>query len=168
MQYYFHTKEQLLFAGLRHAIDLVGRRATTEVQATAAPTVRDGLYTLLTQLIPADDEQRASYTVLAAFHALALTEPALAELPYTRGSSGLENVIGDRIKEAQHAGEVSRARDADAEAANLLALTTGLGNSVMAKMRTLEEAISLLSYHLGQLFDTGQVAVAGGTSFRAV
>jgi len=45
-------------------------------------------------------------------------------------------------------------RDPQAEAANALALATGLGDSVMTNMRTPETALGLLHYHLDHLFRT--------------
>jgi TetR/AcrR family transcriptional regulator, transcriptional repressor of bet genes len=154
VQYYFHSKEQLLFAGLQRLAEAVSQRAAAEVRSTALLSIRDTLQAWLIQMIPVDDDQRASYTVFAAYHALALTDPALAQLPYTRNSGALETAIGDQIRTAQRDGEVPPDRDAQAEAANLLALATGLGDSVMANMRKPEAAIDLLRYHLDHLFRT--------------
>jgi AcrR family transcriptional regulator len=132
VQYYFHTKEQLLFAGLEHLARALSRRA-----AAAGNGVRDWLI----QLIPADDEQRASYTVFAAYHALALTNPGLGELPYASNSAALQQAIAAKLP----------GPDADAEAAILLALATGLGDSVMAGMRSPDEAIALLDRQLARI-----------------
>jgi TetR/AcrR family transcriptional regulator, transcriptional repressor of bet genes len=150
VQYYFHTKEGLLFAGLAHLAEAIGRRATPKAEST---TAREAVQAALVELIPVDGEQRATYAVFAAYHALALTDPALAEQPYTRRSTGLEGALAERIESAQRAGEIARDRDPAAEAANLLALATGLADSVMANMRTPESALALVRYHLDQLFD---------------
>ena len=45
-------------------------------------------------------------------------------------------------------------RDVAAEAANLLALATGLADSVMANMRTPDAALALLDYQLDRIFGT--------------
>ncbi|MCZ7420536.1 TetR/AcrR family transcriptional regulator [Verrucosispora sp. WMMA2121] len=152
VQYYFHTKEQLLFAGLQHQAEAVGRRIDTGLEASATAGVRDRLYAWLVQLIPVDEQQRASYTVFAAYHALALTDPALAELSYTRGSGELEGMLRALLADAQQSGELPPGRDIDAEAGNLLALATGLADSVMANMRGPQAAIELLDYQLNQVF----------------
>jgi AcrR family transcriptional regulator len=152
VQYYFHSKEQLLFAGLQHLAEAVARRATGTVRTAAAGSTRDALRAWLIQFIPADDEQRSSYTVFAAYHALALTDPALAALPYTHNTADLQHAIADRLRTARTAGEIAADRNPDAEAATLLALATGLGDSVMATMRTSDDAIALLDYHLDHLF----------------
>ncbi|GAA1613520.1 TetR/AcrR family transcriptional regulator [Actinoplanes couchii] len=136
VQYWFHTKERLLFAGLEHlALGVSQRAASTGDDARA----------WLVQLIPADDEQRAAYTVFAAYHALALTDPALAALPYARNSAALENRIA-----AEFPGP---------GAAILLALATGLADGVMAGMRTAEEAIALLDHQLARMDRVGVVEV---------
>jgi hypothetical protein len=121
------------------------------MHATGGST-RDVLRAWLIQFIPADEEQRASYTVFAAYHALALTDSALAALPYTRNTADLQDVIADRLRTARTAGQTAPGPDPDAEAATLLALATGLGDSVMAAMRTPADAIALLEYHLDRLF----------------
>ncbi|GIJ19960.1 hypothetical protein Vlu01_05840 [Micromonospora lutea] len=152
VQYYFGTKERLLFAGLQHQAEAVGRRIEAGLAANPGGSVRDSLYAWLVQLIPVNEQQRAGYTVFAAYHALALTDPALAEQSYTRGSDELEVVLRALLADAQQAGELSSGRDVGAEAGNLLALATGLADSVMADMRTPEAATALLNYQLDQLF----------------
>ncbi|GIJ78376.1 DNA-binding transcriptional regulator, AcrR family [Micromonospora phaseoli] len=151
VQYYFHTKEQLLLAGLEHQAEGVGRRAAAGMPNDAAGT-RDTVHAWLVQFIPVDEEQRAAYTVFAAYHALALTDPALAGLSYTHGSHQLEGVLRDLLTGAQRAGEVAPDREVAAEAGNLLALATGLADSVMANMRPPDAAISLLGYQIDRLF----------------
>ncbi|WP_158632500.1 MULTISPECIES: TetR/AcrR family transcriptional regulator [Micromonospora] len=153
VQYYFHSKEQLLFAGLRHQAEMVGRRVAGSMPTGAG---RDGVRAWLVQIIPVDAEQRAAYTVFAAYHALALTDPALAELSYSRYSRDLEALLGDLLRAAQRAGEVSDECDVEAEAVNLLALATGLADGVMAAMRTPEAALALLDYQLDRLFAGAQ------------
>jgi AcrR family transcriptional regulator len=145
VQHYFPTKEQLLFAGLEHLAARTSRRAT--VPTTSA---KDAVRAWLVQMIPADDEQRMTYTVFAAYHALALTDPALAAQPYARPSTALENAIRVRLQDA------GVADDPAADTANLLALATGLGDGVMANMRTADEAIALLDHHLDRLFESNR------------
>ncbi|MEV1329233.1 TetR family transcriptional regulator C-terminal domain-containing protein [Micromonospora costi] len=161
VQYYFHSKERLLFAGLQHLTELLARRAGaagSDAVAAGAETrtgamgVRDTIEAWLVQFIPVDAEQRASYTVFAAYHALALTDPALAELPYAANSLALEQALGARLAAAQRAGEVAADREPELEAANLLALATGLGNGVMAGAREPAAAVGLLRYQLDRLF----------------
>ncbi|MEO3929615.1 TetR family transcriptional regulator C-terminal domain-containing protein [Micromonosporaceae bacterium B7E4] len=119
-----------------------------------AVPVRDLLDGWLGQFIPADDDQRAAYTVFAAYHALALTDPALAALPYARDSGDLERAVAERLDRADRAGELAPGRNPEAEAANLLALATGLADSVMAGLRSASAARTLLGYHLDQIFAT--------------
>ncbi|MEV5765465.1 helix-turn-helix domain-containing protein [Micromonospora sp. NPDC052213] len=148
LQYYFHSKEELLFAGLQHLAERLSRRAT----AVTADSVRDAIRAWLIQLIPVDEEQRASYRVFAAYAALAFTDNALARQPYTRNTAALEDAISGRIAAAQRTGEVGADRKPQAEAATLLALATGLGDSVTAGMRPADDALTLLDYALDRLF----------------
>ena len=158
VQYYFHTKEQLLFAGLHHQAAAVGRRAAAGARAAATGSTRDALRAWLVQLIPVDAEQRAAYTVFAAYHALALTDPGLAQLSYNRYSGELERLLRELLTAAQRAGELAPDRDAEAEAVNLLALASGLGDGVMGNLRPADAAIALLDYQLDQLFYTEAVS----------
>jgi AcrR family transcriptional regulator len=152
VQYYFGTKEELLLAGLQHLAEAVGRRAAAAIRSAGAGSTRATVQAWVEQLIPSDAEQRASFAVFAAYAALAATDPALAELPYTRNTAELERALSGLLAAARSAGEVDASGDPAAEAANLLALATGLGDSVMAGMRTSEAAHELLCYHLGRLF----------------
>ena len=86
--------------------------------------------------------------MFAAYHALALTDPALAAQPYANPSRELENGIAQLLERASMPSHV----DSAAEAANLLALATGLGDGVMGRLRTPDAAIALLDYHLDRLF----------------
>lgn len=166
VQYYFHTKEQLLFASLHHLSEAVQRRVAARLSAQgggpggdSSPTgasrpVRTILGEWLGALIPSDAEQRAAYTVFAAYHALALTDPELAALPYARNSHHLEDGLRDLLARARRDGEVAADRDVAVEAANLLALATGLADSVMAGLRDAEAALGLLGHQLDRVFDT--------------
>src|SRR5689334_5844983 len=69
VQCYFHSKEQLLFAGLQHAAESVAVTAATGTRSGDG-SAHSTLETWLSQLIPATEEQRAAYTVYAAYHAL--------------------------------------------------------------------------------------------------
>ncbi|HEX8628427.1 MAG TPA: TetR family transcriptional regulator [Catenuloplanes sp.] len=165
VQYYFHSKEQLLFAGLQYAAESMAARAVTAGRSAGDPAHSDGgstrsagdparsaLEGWLTQLIPASDEQRASYTVFAAYHALALTDRALAEQPYARHSTALERAVADHLSAARQAGAMAAERDPATEAANLIAVVTGLADGVMGGLRTADAARDLLRYHLDQVF----------------
>jgi AcrR family transcriptional regulator len=144
VQYYFHTKEELLFAGLEHAAQQVGKRAMAAFQAAEGLEPRDRLEAWLTQLLPADDEQRRLYTVFAAYHALALTDEKLRASPYSQWSSQLERVVEGMLS----------TEDSAVDAANVVAMASGLGDSVMAGMRDFPEAVRHLRHQLNRLFST--------------
>ncbi|MEU7998613.1 TetR/AcrR family transcriptional regulator [Micromonospora sp. NPDC049060] len=152
VQYYFRSKDQLLAAGLHHQAEAVGRRATS---GTPTGSNRETVRAWLTQYLPADDEQRDAYTVFAAYHALALTDPALAEFPYGQYAGQFERLLAEVLRAAQRVGEVAAGCDVEAEAGILIALATGLGDSVMGGLRDAEAAGALLDHQLDRLFTPG-------------
>ena len=78
---------------------------------------------------------------MAKLETVTATDPGLAELPYASNSAALQRAIAAKLT----------GQDAEAEAAILLALATGLGDSVMAGMRSPDEAIALLDHQLARI-----------------
>ncbi|GLY04515.1 TetR family transcriptional regulator [Actinoplanes sp. NBRC 101535] len=146
VQHYFQDKERLLYAGLERLSVRVGERA---LRSVAGDGPRAVVRAWLGQFIPVDAEQRAAYTVFAAYHALALTDDRLARLPYGRRTGALERTLAGNL--------IGSCNDPDAAAAIALALATGLGDSVMAGIRTPEAALALLERHLDDVLG-GDVA----------
>ncbi|MEV0460863.1 TetR family transcriptional regulator C-terminal domain-containing protein [Catellatospora methionotrophica] len=70
----------------------------------------------------------------------------------------LERFLITQLRTAQQAGQVDPDLDAPTVAAGLLALTNGLGSSVLGGQRDGDAALAILTYHLDRLFAHG----AGG------
>jgi AcrR family transcriptional regulator len=154
VQYYFGTKEELLHAALRHlGASLAERVGSPLVAAGPDGSDRDTIERWLLAMLPMDQAGRESWIVFAEYHALALTDPALAAIRYTDMSTSFENALADLVGAAQKEGRIAPGRDPRAEAAILLATTTGLGDSIMAGMRDAEQAATILRYHLDRLFE---------------
>jgi AcrR family transcriptional regulator len=154
VQYYFGTKEELLHAALRHLGASVADRVGPSLTAAGPDgSDRDTIEAWLLAMLPLDEASRDSWIVFAEYHALALTDPALAAIRYTDMSSALEEALAGLVAAAQKAGTVARGRDPRTEAAILLATTTGLGDSIMAGMREATQAVTILRYHLDRLFE---------------
>ena len=163
VQYYFGTKEELLLAGMQHLAARFGERAMTRIRriketgGQASP--RDVIAAILAEALPADDERRTFAVLNAAYFALALTDPALAIAPLVKNTNAVINVVAAQLRAAQAAGDTPADLDPDAEALSLLAMSAGLGNSVLAGQSSLEQAQAVIDYHLDRLFPASRPAL---------
>ena len=156
VQYYFGTKEELLLAAMQHlAAQFVGRvqARIKRIKETEDPVnPRDVIAAILTEGLPADDERRTFIVLYTAYFALSLTEPALASAPLVRNSSAVIDVVAAQLRAAQAAGGMPAHLDPDLEALSLLAMSAGLGTSVLAGQSSVEQAQAVIDYHLHRLF----------------
>lgn len=153
VQYYFHTKDELLVGSLPY----LGERLTARVQARlqdlgSPPSAREVIEGVLLAVLPTDEESRSIRRTYDAFYALVLSEPGLAERHGARDPDALERLLARQVSSSQRAGGIAADHDADRVAAGLLALTNGLGASVMGGQRDGEAAATVLRYHLDRLF----------------
>jgi BetI-type transcriptional repressor, C-terminal len=140
----------LLLFGLRRLGEQFEARVGASLAArTREPDARERIELVLLATLPLDDDSRPLYLVYNQYFALALTDPALAALPYARDTESLEAWLADQLRGAR--GEVPPARPAD-DAVTLLALTAGLGNAVLAGQKSPADARRLLARHLDELF----------------
>ena len=163
VQYYFGTKEELLLSGMQHLAARFGERAMTRIRqiketgGQASP--RDVIAAILAEALPADDERRTFAVLNAAYFALALTNPALAIAPLVKNTNAVINVVAAQLQAAQAAGDTPARLDPDAEALGLLAMSSGLGNSVLAGQSSAERAQAVIDYHLDRLFPASRPAL---------
>jgi AcrR family transcriptional regulator len=156
VQYYFGTKEELLLAAMQQLAAQFSDRALARIQRTkqtqgpASP--RDVIAAILTEALPADDERRTFTLVYTAYLALSLTEPALAISPLVRNSNVVLDVVAAQLRAAQAAGDMPDRLDPDLEAISLLAMSAGLGTSVLGGQSSPEQAQAVIDYHLRRLF----------------
>jgi len=153
VQYYFHTKDELLIGSLPYLAERLAARVRTRLQALGQPpTARQVVEGTLSAVLPTDEESRQIRRTYDAFYALVLAEPALAEKYEARDPDALERLLAGQVCRAQESGEVAADHDAGQVAAGLLALTNGLGASVVGGQRSSEAAVAVLTYHLDRLF----------------
>jgi AcrR family transcriptional regulator len=159
VQYYFGTKEELLLAGMQHLAARFAERALARVrrlkQAGAADgqaRPRDVISAILTEALPADDESRTFTIIGTAYLALSLTDPALAIAPLVKNSDALSHVMAAQLRVAQAAGDVPVHLDPDLEAVSLMAMSAGLGTSVLVGQSSVAQAHAVIDYHLYRLF----------------
>jgi len=156
VQYYFGTKEELLLAAMQLLAARFGERGMARIRRLkeSAGAIRpcDVIAAILTEGLPADDERRTFTILYTAYFALSLTEPALAIAPLVRNSDAVINVVAAQLRAAQAAGDTPAHLDPDTEAVSLLAMSAGLGTSVLGGQSSVEQAQAVIDYHLHRLF----------------
>ena len=152
VQYYFGTKEELMLAAMQHLAAQFGERALARIRRikeTENPvSPRDVIAAILTEGLPADDERRTFIVLYTAYFALSLTEPALAIGPLVRNSSAVIDVVTAQLRAAQAAGDTPAGLDPDLEALSILAMSAGLGTSVLGGQSSPERAQALSLIHI--------------------
>jgi BetI-type transcriptional repressor, C-terminal len=126
-----HPHPGLIAAPLDHLIDPV----TGQRPAVASPRATAG----------SGGEDSRVYT---SYPALSLTDPAFDIRPLTGNSDA---VIGAVAAQLRAAGRLVAGVDTDLEATSPLALSAGLGTSVLAGQRSVGEALAVIRYHLDRL-----------------
>ncbi|HEX8008251.1 MAG TPA: TetR/AcrR family transcriptional regulator [Trebonia sp.] len=161
VQYYFGTKEELMLFGMQHLAAQFGGRAMArikKIKETEDPVhPRDVIAAILTEALPADDERRTFTVLNTAYFALSLTEPALATAPLVKNSNAVVAVVAAQLRAAQAAGDTPARLDPDLEAVSLLAMSAGLGNSVLAGLSSAGQAQAVIDYHLDRLFPASRL-----------
>jgi AcrR family transcriptional regulator len=163
VQYYFGTKEELLLAAMQYLAVRFAARATArfrEASGSDGPaSPRDVIAAILTEALPADEERRAFTIVYTAYLALSLTDPALAVAPLVKNSGTVIDVVGAQLRAAQAVGDTPAHLDPDLEAVTLVAMSAGLGTSVIAGQSSVGQAQAVIDYHLYRLFPASRPAL---------
>jgi AcrR family transcriptional regulator len=154
VQYYFHSKNELLLGALAYLGEQLSARVQEHIRSLGTPpTARSVIYGTLTAILPTDEESRRLTRTYAAYYTLVLAEPELATEHGATYPDALERFLAGHLRTAQQAGHVDQSLDAQTAAAGLLALTNGLGSSVLGGQRDGATALAILTYHLDRLFD---------------
>lgn len=157
VQYYFQTKEKLLLYGLQHLAGEFGERVADRVRAAGDdPGPRAMIEALLMASLPTDEESRTFHLVYTSYAVLAVTDKALAAQPYMDKPNAAEDTVAALLQKAKDAGLIGPDVDARAEAISLLAMSAGLGTSILVGQRGPESADAVLGYHLDRLFQGGR------------
>jgi AcrR family transcriptional regulator len=166
VQYYFGTKEELMLFAMQQLAAQFGARAMAQInkikQAHDPVCPRDVIAAILTQALPADDERRTFTILNAAYFALSLTEPALAIGPLVKNSNAVIDVAASQLRAAQAVGDTPADLDPDLEALSLLAMSAGLGTSILSGQSSPGQAQAVIDYHLDRLFPAPRPALPAG------
>ncbi|MEU4117888.1 TetR family transcriptional regulator [Kitasatospora sp. NPDC028055] len=145
VQYYFDTKEQLLLAAMTRLATRMGERVQHRVRAGGAGTdPRAVIEAVLLEAVPTDEESRAFHLIYTEYAVLSVTDPALGGQPFLAAPDKMEAFLTAQLTAAG-------AADPRQEAVVLLAVSAGLGLSVLLDQRTAEDATAVLRYHLGRV-----------------
>lgn len=156
VQYYFQTKEKLLLFGLQQLAEGFGERVAARVRAAGdSPGPRATVEALLLASLPTDEESRTFHLVYTSYAVLAVTDEALAAQPFLKNPDAAEDALTGLLTQAQDAGLVGPDVDVTTEAIGLLAMTAGLGISVLTGQRGPESATAVLGHHLDRIFRGG-------------
>ncbi|MEU6705614.1 TetR/AcrR family transcriptional regulator [Streptomyces wuyuanensis] len=153
VQYYFETKERLLFYGLQHLTDRFTARVGARLAAAGPdPGPRATTEALLLASLPTDEESRTFHLVYSSYSVLSVTDKALAAQPFIDNPDAAENALTGVLEQARAAGLADPDIDARMEAISLLAMTATMGTSILVGQRNPESAIAVLQHHLDRIF----------------
>ncbi|MBG0831602.1 TetR/AcrR family transcriptional regulator [Planomonospora sp. ID67723] len=147
VQYHFTDKHHLLVTALQMLHRENERRARERISALPdASDPRVLLRATLEELLPLDEQRRASLRVMTAYYARSLTDPVLAAVFLHEGSP-LEDLVAALITAAG----VRPSIDATREAVLLVGGVTGLGIDLLNRRRTWADVRRTLDYHLNRI-----------------
>ncbi|WP_405534999.1 TetR/AcrR family transcriptional regulator [Streptomyces sp. NBC_00075] len=162
VQYYFETKENLLLYGLRQLAVGFGERVAARVRAAGDdPGPRAMIEALLLAALPTDEESRALHLVYTSYAVLAMTDEALAAQPFLKSPDAAEESLAVLLQQARAASLTAPDIDVRKEAVMLLALSAGLGTSVLVGQRSAEDAVAVLEHQLDRIFRESGPALGG-------
>ncbi|WP_411152544.1 TetR/AcrR family transcriptional regulator [Streptomyces sp. A30] len=155
VQYYFQTKEKLLFYGLQHLTDRFTARVGARLGAAGRdPGPRATIEAVLLASLPTDEESRTFHLLYSSYAILSVTDDALAAQPFIDNPDAAEDTITSLLQQAQDAGLAGRDIDARTEAISLLAMTAAMGTSILVGQRGPKSAVAVLHHHLDRIFAT--------------
>ncbi|MFB6810569.1 TetR/AcrR family transcriptional regulator [Streptomyces sp. NPDC056387] len=153
VQYYFETKEKLLFHGLQHLTDRFTARVGARLAAAGTdPGPRATIEALLLASLPTDEEGRTFHLLYSSYSILSVTDEALAAQPFIDNPDAAENAVTSLLERARAEGLADPAIAPRTEAISLLAMTATLGTSILVGQRTPESAVAVLHHHLDRIF----------------
>jgi AcrR family transcriptional regulator len=149
VQYYFETKHNLLVLALRYLHEQGEQRAQARIAELPDESARGLLRSILTELLPLDEERAQSLRVHIAYFSRTHSDPELAKVFLGEGTP-----IEDLVTGLLSAASLAPGADPRHEANLLVSGITGLGLDVLHDRYRPDEVIATLDYHLDRLFGT--------------
>jgi len=149
VQYYGHTKDELLTAALHRMADqsIARWHAATEGPASAEQSIR----AFLEESLPTDEPSRAFHRVGVSLEQLAISRPDAAARAYRRHLTAVQRQLADALRGDARVTETQAQR----LAVEAMALGHGLGTMLMAEQVSPTEVEAVVSGHLARL--TGEL-----------
>lgn len=151
IQHYFSTKDELLLFTLDHLAEDMTERVGRRVRsAGTGATPRAILEAILVEALPTTERSRLFHLVYTSTAVLAFTDEALAARPLLANPNAMEDFL---LRQLDAARTTSRTQDLDLqiEVTGLLAMSAGLGTSVLLGHKSADEAAAVIRYHLDRL-----------------
>jgi hypothetical protein len=137
---------------MRHLAAGFGERARARIKGAIAPgDPRLFIKAVLAEALPEDEDSRVFLVLYTAYLVLSLTDPALDIQPQAGSSDVVARTVAAQLRAARDSGRIPSPFDPEREAISLLALSAGLGNSVLAGQSTAREAMDVIRCHLDRL-----------------
>jgi AcrR family transcriptional regulator len=149
VQYYFGTKDQLLFATQRHVAERSIARIR-RLRADADDTPRDILSTIMRSFVPVDEESRDAMLMYIALFTASLLDPVLKRKEAHEVPASMHSVFAQQLGRAKLRAGV----DPDQEALILLVVVTGLSQGVLDGQITPTDAFDSIDYALDRALRT--------------
>ncbi|WP_396908190.1 TetR/AcrR family transcriptional regulator [Mycolicibacterium sp.] len=153
VQYYFHSKTQLMVGTLDYLEDRSHQRWSARLDGLGdPPPPRAVIEAFAAEALPTDEASQVFHLVGTSYAMLAFTDPELARQPFIAGIDRLCGQLADALSRARDAGDLAAGIEPDREARRLVALANGLGTGVLAGQHTPDTARTILAYHAKQVF----------------
>ncbi len=155
VQYYFRTKEELLVTALAYLGEQLTERVSAHIRALGPATPRSIVYGTLTAILPVDAESVRLTRAYTGYYTLVFSEPELAARHGATYPDKLERLLSTHLRAGQEQGTADPTLNPELTAAGLVALTNGLGSSVLGGQRDGPAALVILTDHLDRIFTAG-------------
>ncbi|WP_370945040.1 TetR/AcrR family transcriptional regulator [Amycolatopsis sp. cg5] len=150
VQYYFGSRDALLLGALELLSLDQKQRVEERIPQDASPRVL--LREILIGLLPLDEHQRMTLLVQLAYFIRALNDEALAAAFLDPEDESLENLLVEIMTAARAQGQIADGLDLAREADTLLAVSTGVGPDILVGLKTGDQVIAMIDYHLDRIF----------------
>ncbi len=150
VQYYFHSKDELLAGALEHLAVRIGERIRERTEGETG--ARERLLGALSAVLPIDEDGRRVVLTYHAYYTYTLSRQGPIPQQGARDAAVLEGFLARQLADAREAGLLAEEEEPDLLAAELLALANGLGISVLTGNRDGAGALAVLTRRLDRLF----------------
>lgn len=152
VQHYFRSRDEMLAFAYEHQSHRHEQRIVEKLKAAGRPpTVRDIVRTVMVEILPTDEQSRASWLAGIAFFIRAMSDERMAAV-VAAGGPGVIEFFAERLGAAREAGELAPGADPRQEAVILWSLVDSQATAIVLGSRTPAEAVVTVDYHLDRLF----------------